>query len=252
MKPKVLLAMPGKMGDIVWTLPAARQLAATGKDVSYCVMPKYEKVLPLLRGQAWVTAAFSLVGWNEDHDYCGAQPRVPKDGCALPLGYEKIYFLGYTDRPKEPLYLGAYRAMGIVPGLPIVPFIMRNRFNPPLDYAQPYIAYAFNPDYSGVKEVLLNYLMREIGTDRFVDLSQWPIEKAHEVIRDSSFYFGDRSLNYVLAHGVGKRCLTFEPTPGRLDPIFSFPWGHECITDGRPEGVRNIMERWLSDAGSQS
>jgi hypothetical protein len=44
-------------------------------------------------------------------------------------------------------------------------------------------------------------------------------------------FLGDRNANFVLAQGVGQRCLTFEPEPGRRETIFSCPFGIEIMPE---------------------
>jgi hypothetical protein len=76
---KILCTFSGKYGDILWSLPTAKQLAAlVGKgQVDFAVMPYYENLLPLLACQSYIDKAFVIRHWLRTHSNHGDQPWQP-------------------------------------------------------------------------------------------------------------------------------------------------------------------------------
>lgn len=242
------MLMPGKMGDIAWTLPCARQIKETeGHEVTLGIMRKYSKILPLLKSQPFMHDAFALPNWEEEHDQCGAQPRIPplEENQGILDSYDKVYYLGYCGRPQEPLVFNAFRSMH---RKPIVP-MKKGLFGLPTSMPRkPYVAYAFTPELAMAKEMFLASLMSRLPAADFVDLNTVPIERVPFVVGAAEFYLGCRSLNYVLACLVGQSCAVFEPNAGRREHIFGYPWGTEVMLDGSMEQAERLLKGWVGES----
>jgi hypothetical protein len=93
------------------------------------------------------------------------------------------------------------------------------------------VAYAFNEMHHEAKETFLAGLRVRFPNLIFEDVSSLPFLEAAGAIKSASMFLGDRNANFVLAQGVGQRCLTFEPEPGRRQAIFSCPLGTEVMPE---------------------
>jgi len=83
--------------------------------------------------------------------------------------------------------------------------------------------------HAEAKDLLLAKLQERFPTLIFEDVSHLPFLEAAGGIKSASMFLGDRNANFVLANGVGQRCLTFEPEVGRREKIFSCPFGTEVM-----------------------
>jgi hypothetical protein len=94
---KTLCTFSGKYGDILWSLPTARQIARvlTAGQVDFAVMPYYENLLPLLRAQPYIANAFVIPNWLRTHSNHGDQPWQPP--CRM--AGNAIQVLGRTEPP---------------------------------------------------------------------------------------------------------------------------------------------------------
>lgn len=220
----VLVTFSGKIGDCLWSLSAARALAATGETVDFAMMPAYGAVAPLIRRQPYIRDVLLPKPWIPLHDNCGAQPGIP------PVtfdGYDRIYHLTYRTRPTEPLILYGVREVGLPLPEPPLPFLMMETL--PSRVEAPVVAYAFNQTLIDQKLALVKHLEAALPDCRFLDVGRLPFEQAATAIKHALFFVGCRSANYVVAHGVAQRILTYEPEPGRREMIFSCPFGREVM-----------------------
>lgn len=238
-----LLAIGGKLGDIVWTLPLARQLHREGREVHYVIMPRYGAVSDLLVSQSYVSRVWMQPSWIETSDQCGAQPYKPPVE-VYQTGYQEIKYLGYPSRPTSPLVLEAFKHAEVVPQLPLAPFIETCDIK---DVPEFDVAYGFSGEHAGLKMICLDAMKKAFPKASFVDATGFSVVQAPAVIAKAKMFLGCRSLNYVLAMGVGQRCVTFEPNDGRrTDPIFSFPWGTERVISGLSlEHCAHAIGDWL-------
>jgi hypothetical protein len=110
---------------------------------------------------------------------------------------------------------------------PVLPFIEV----PDAPHRPNVVAYAFNEMHHEAKEAFLAGLRARFPDLIFEDVSSLPFLEAAGVIKSASMFLGDRNANFVLAHGVGQRCLTFEPEVGRREAIFSCPFGTEIMPE---------------------
>ena len=240
---RTLITMPGKFGDIFWVLPAARQLARgePGGVVDLAMMPRYSSACELLRLQSYIGSSFSIDGWEQEHDNCGAQPMIPP---SCPSGYERVFNLGYRRMPMEPLYLEAFKELSMTPVLPLAPFIGVTTQRKRNDL----IAYSFNGQDRECESSWVKIIAELLPSMEFMDVGELAFENAAERIAEATLFLGSRSSNYVIAHGVGTRIVTLESIPGRRHVRFSFPWGWEALIDP-PNPVRavEVMRRWIDE-----
>lgn len=240
--PTALLTFSGKFGDVMWSLPAARELSRHGWTVDFATMDQFKAVHDLLRRQPYLRSVFSIPKWVMEHDGCGAWPRVPP---SVPDGYDRVVHLTYERRPTKPLILHAFEQLGLaVPQNP-VPFLHGFEQVPEMP---PFVAYAFNEAWLAPKTHVLNALFSALPNVSFVPVAVKPFVQAAETIKAARFFLGCRSANYVLATGLGQRCLSVEPEPGRREEIFSCPWGREMMpaVDDVDAFVR-IAQAWMSN-----
>lgn len=217
----VLVTFSGKLGDIIWTLPAARELHRQGHTVDFATMQAYAAVHPLLGLQPYLRYVFALPEWRPEHDWCGAQPRIPP---LLPKGYDRTVHLTYWERPRKPLILHAFEVLDLpVPAQPL-PFLeVQADPDPRL------VAFAFNGYWMDQKMRVLYHVQEALQGFRFVDVAKLPFDEAARTIQAAVFFLGCRSANYVVAHGLYKRILSIELEPGRREEIFSCPFGREVL-----------------------
>lgn len=237
---RCLLTFSGKHGDIIWSLQAARAKAATGAAVEFAVMPAFERVLPLIRMQPYVQNAFALPNWNMQHDGCGAQPRIPP---YVPNGYDEVHHLTYESFPTEPLIHNGLQRLSLPMPEPAMPFLFAEAEHEP-----GLVAYAFNGGHREAKDLMLRLLMTVLRGSNFEDVSGLPFDQAARKIKAAHFFFGCRSANYVVAMGLGKRCLTIEPDPGRRTPIFGCPFAREHMPDPALHyQFADLALRWMDE-----
>ena len=229
-----LITFSGKHGDIIWAAQSARALAATGVQVDMAFMPQYGAVRSLLAIQPYITAAYPIAGWLQYHDHFGAQPRIPP---TIPGGYDAVHHLTYEEHPTDPLILYGLRKLGLPMPDPPVPFLFAE--------AEPVpnlVAYAFNGSHRQEKYALLGHLHNVNPRLRFEDVSGKPFDEAARRIQAARFFFGCRSANYVVAMGLGKRCLTIEPDGNRRRPVFGFPEATEHMPDPSPAFYHQFVD----------
>lgn len=238
---QTLLTFGGKLGDILWSLSAARALSLAGDIVDYAIMPAYGAVAPLMEQQPYIRRVIKLNGWHPVHTNCGAWPRIPS---SIPTGYDEVHHLCYESRPVKPLILHALSVVGQPLSDPPLPFLF---VNDPAPTDRPVIAYGFNNDRMESKLKVLEFLKEHLKDCEFVDVAPMFFDVAARVIKTASFFLGCRSANYVVAHGVNQRILTVEPEAGRREELFSCPWGKEVMPGiDRLEEFLSTARRWLA------
>lgn len=242
----ILLTGSGKYGDILWMLPAARALHRHGCIVDFATMPAFAAIHPLMAAQPYLRAVFSIPGWEMVDDHCGARPRVPP---FTPSGYDRVAHLTYKQRPTYPLIEHAFLALGLAMRLPedAAPFL---EIEPSARVMGPHVAYAFNGEAREVKARVRDALFRALPAwTGFVDVERLPFLEAARHIASAAFFLGCRSANWVVAQGVGARCLICEPNGGRREPIFSNPYGSPEVMP-RQDDLAAFVETargWMGD-----
>lgn len=247
----VLATFSGKFGDILWSLATVKMLSARyGKPIDFACMPQYKSLIALLDLQPYIQHAFVLTDWQCTGSPHGDQPwQAPVSH----MGYQDVFHLTYQRHP-HPTPLALYIAQQAGVQLDGEPFIDLPNQNWEWVLGQmPYVAWAFNPLHAEAKAAFfarVQELCQEGGPDnplwplKFVNVADHPWKDAAQLIKGSFAFLGCRSANYVIAHGVGKRVLSYEPEPWRLDPCYSYPYGTETVCMN-PETAVNQLREWL-------
>jgi hypothetical protein len=243
---KYLCTFPGKYGDILWSLPTAKYIAEriVSSPVDFAVMPYYESLLPLIKEQSYIDRAYVIPEWLRTHSNYGDQPWQIPAIINVNEPYERIWNLGYRCHPGLPfgnpdislMDFIAYQ-QGITFSETMIPFLTAKD---PEERDEPFdkclnIAMAFNEQYAEQKEEFKKaYITAMHGTDDiatvYLDAFSW--SEAASELKDAVCFVGDRSANWVIANGLGKQCITFEPHPsrhasGHLGKVFGCPGGKE-------------------------
>lgn len=241
---KVLATYPGKYGDILWSLAAIRAYqASTGDEVTFACMPKYQAILPLIAVQPYIAFAYALDGWEEESNtvLC-AQPAVPQ---AKVTGFDKVYHLGFRVIPGWPVLSGILGRQYIDHSASVMRVYLRNPL-PFLDVGCQEvggISVAFTDMHPKTKRFVLSRLLNEFGPAVTV-VNTLPFLDAARAIQISRIFVGCRSSNYVVAHGLNKRVIAFEPDEARRAEQCGCRFGNELLTDD-PETVLAECRRLL-------
>ena len=92
---KILFTFPGKLGDLIYSLPAVRAGALHFKTRVYYQTSEFcRPALPLLNQQPYIAEAFIDPHYKPDHARFGLQPYIMTE----PPGYSEIFHLGF--RPE--------------------------------------------------------------------------------------------------------------------------------------------------------
>lgn len=235
---KVLCTFSGKHGDILWSLPTVREIATTlgYGPVDFLMMPAYRALVPLLEQQEYIAKAGVIEDWNCTHSDYGDGPwQPPHYGKNGDGGYERIFHLAYRWHPglAEPgmaLVDFIAKQQGIKLREQVVPFITAPDYKRTTN--SPSVAIGFNEQYQKQKDEFQEVLLAELQGIQVVEVTklEWPL--AADVIKRAEIYIGDRSSNWVLAMGLGKDTITYEPHPARhktgtVGKTFSCPYGKE-------------------------
>src|SRR6266481_2399370 len=241
-KTKVLTSFSGKFGDILWSLATVKHISDVYKEkVDFACMPEYKSLLGLIEDQPYISKVFVVTDWACMGSPHGDQPWQPPDHVSK--GYQHAYHLGYRSHPSHLLggpnaqlidFIANQQGLKLVD--PVVPFLFTKGVYDHIK--KPYVSYAFNQMYHEEKMLFLNKLIYELQksgqvTDLlFVDVDKFPWIMAADVIQNSIMFIGCRSANYVIAHGLGKNILSFEPHPernatGSMGTVFGCSYGKE-------------------------
>lgn len=246
---KYLATFPGKFGDILWSLPTVREIAdQVGEKIDFAVMPSYESLVPLLKEQAYIDDAFVLPKWECLGSPWGDQPWQPTHEAVKDLKvYDKWWHLGYRCHPREHALIDftAFQQEIKLRPLPL-PFISVDSLKwekacyrkAPGEkgdkYKVNFVSYGFNGEYSVEKHMFIEELKSRLNYLEFVDIGQvsWLEATGFLQSKDCICHVGCRTSLHVLAHGIGKKVILFEPNPsknttGPFGKIFSCPYGNE-------------------------
>lgn len=258
-----LATFGGKFGDILWSMSTVKRLSEiVGVKADFAIMPQYESLLPLLQDQPYIDNAFVDKDWIMMHSNFGDQPWNPQShtqaGCfngapvtmgafKCRLGWQYCWHLGYRSHPglvmggaeKQLIDFIAWQLGITLPENPL-PFIAANdHVNVTRDIVfhdqkVPIVTYAFNSMYEAVKEAFMLQLCSpaHLPEIMFLDVASLPWVEAAAAIKHAIGHVGDRSANYVIAHGVAQRMFIFEPHParnakGHLGYVFGCRYGRE-------------------------
>jgi hypothetical protein len=232
--PTILCTCPGRFGDIVWAIAAAREAYLKNQPADYLqgcvvdfgVMGKYEKIIPLLQTQRFIREAFAVPGWVEVHSNWGSQPW---ESPSSKLGYDKVYDFGYREQPQVQLI---DYASTIYPELKprnwCVPFL-----STPQDWNKVFpscVPYHFSPHQGPHGNTLVEKLRRSMPELKFVDVGALSFVESMRVIAESRVFLGSRSSNYVIAQGLGKPCVILEMAGYRRHPKYGCSYGSQIMS----------------------
>lgn len=106
------------------------------------------------------------------------------------------------------------------------------------------VAYSFNEQYAEPKKIFFETLWAAAHEEfEFFNVAEVGWKEAAWLIKKSLVYVGCRSACWVLANGVGKTIISFEPHPSRhkachLGTVFGNPYGTEiALPFGLPPAV---------------
>ena len=94
----IAVAHPGKIGDLLFSLPTARYLSELyGVPVDVYTSPYCRVALDVVACQPYVRKAVVVEEYVADHYDMGVQPwEMP-----VPPGYDHVYQLGFRDHPDR-------------------------------------------------------------------------------------------------------------------------------------------------------
>lgn len=220
---KVLCTFSGKNGDILWSLPTARQISKQqGVPVDFAIMPYYKDLLPLIQYQSYIGKAFAVEDWYCQNSHYGDQPWSPP--AHVGDGYDIVIHLGYRSHPGGANNVDALidfiaKQQCVCLDNPI-PFIETPEWEGPSHFA-----YGFNFYGYDIKKGLIDTVSKEVG-GVWIDSGKLPWLEAASCIKSATGFIGCRSSNNVLAHGVGqKHIFIIEPDDTRMNKIFGCPYG---------------------------
>ncbi len=277
-----LCTFSGKYGDILWSMPTAKYISEriVGEQVDFAVMPYYQNLLPLLVEQNYIDRAFIVEDWLRTHSNHGDQPWQPpkwieeggphgydkeERGIKPRAPYKKFWHLGYRGHPgisapSMPLIDFVSYQQGIsFNGWSVVPFLdvsdsveeeakMIHFSSGPMKEVireKRLVTFSFNEQYAELKKEFLESLWSKCQGSglEFFNVAEVGWKEATWLIKKSLVYVGCRSACWVLANGVGKTIISFEPHPsrhksGHLGVVFGNPYGQEiALPFGMPPAV---------------
>lgn len=230
--------MPGRHGDILWSLPTCRALAqAAGEPIDLVVSEQYRTLVPLLEtGAPYLRCVWADPTWHVRE----SAPMTPARPPSAPAEYARVVHLGYERWPMNVLpaeaYLAAVAQWG--DGLPRLdldtPWI-----NPPeeVSYRRDVdFALGFTDEWFELKYGLLQLLMRRFTRAIVVTNSpRWENEggfppcswtRAVDALRSAPVFLGCCSALHVLACAIGKPVVLMEPAEARWHEVF-YPYGKQ-------------------------
>lgn len=230
----VLCTFSGNKGDVLWSLPTARELSwTTGTKVDFCTMGVCGSLVPLLQHQSYIDKAFALDNWIATGDPHGLQPWYPPKEAEN--GYEKVFHLTYRAHPSgSGMTLIDFIAnqQGLTLESDVLPFLEIEETG--LErIPENTIAFGFNPYDQPNKDSFLMRLRGMVPECQFVDVTVFPWLEAARWIKRATGFVGCRSANYVMAHGVKQENIfVYETHPqrhrdGGLGFIFGCPYNPE-------------------------
>jgi hypothetical protein len=243
-----------------------------GAKVDFGIMPYYESLLPLLRAQPYIENAFVIKDWIRTHSNHGDQPWQPpfqQIGDTVRINaflrhegdqdifeinsYDKAYHLSFKGHPgitapsMQLIDFVAYQQGISFANYNPIPFLEApdcfDQFNivhltsgrmTDVMREGRLIAYAFNEQYGEPKRQFFEALWSELKDEgvEFFNVAEAKWAEATYAIKMARMFVGCRSANWVVATGLGKETITYEPHParnafGHLGKIFGCSYGRE-------------------------
>lgn len=238
MSKRVLVTFPGKFGDILWSLATAKHIANVYQTkVDFGIMPQYHTLLLFLSQQEYIKKVFTIDDWECTGSPHGDQPWSAP--ARLEQEYDHTYHLGYRGHPSALIggpnvqlidFIAMQHGFKLLP--PVLPFMIALDGFALDRVRKPYVAYAFNEYMYEHKLSFLNLLRSRTQDVNYVDVGSLPWSISAATIKHSALFLGCRSSNWVIANGLNKPILTFEPHPernltGTMGSVFGCSYGQE-------------------------
>lgn len=228
---RLVATMPGRYGDILWSLPTVRALAEEhDQPIEFYVSKKYgdESFLRLIAAQDYIEKAEAIESWIVE-ETAPMSPRCPRLGV---LGDDvwRIWHLGYPAWPTMPLpYDIAKRARVTDKMMVHKPWITVDA-RP--DWDPNYLVMGWSSEWKELKHGLVDVVAR--SSRRTYRTHRWSAEvgspypcaqernweETANYIAHSTLFFGDLSAQWVLACALGTPAIIVEPEPMRHHEIF--------------------------------
>lgn len=234
----ILCSMPGKYGDILWSLLTCRAIAeAADEPVDLTVSGQFGNpdFGQLLQAQPYLRTVTADPDWLAETpgESTGWQPPQ------VPPGYDHVYHLGYRGWPDRGLPFFIAEQAREIYGLAL----------PSLDRTRPWItaprlrtdwfaegrrriALGFSDDWFELKYGIYGLLdMHDVDWDveSVANSPRWNTEagtgahnwrEAASVIKQAEVFVGCNSALHVLAVAIGTPVIILEPSEARHNPIF--------------------------------
>lgn len=224
---------PGKLGDLLWALPAARHISRQyGQPINLWLAAQCKPLVNLLEKQDYIGDITLDYDWQVQ-DTAPASPRMPPGGPAQ----GSVVHLGYAAWPERPLPFQVVRQQGLherdvdwspwiaaVPGFPRGP-------------SEDILLFHWTDRWFELK-LGLTYLLTESlsalpltawSVRTGPESARWPayrhaygatLENIARQIAACSLVVTDCSAVHVLTAAMGKQCVVVEPETDRHHFIF--------------------------------
>lgn len=245
---KLLCTMPGKYGDILWSLLTCRALAEiTGDPIDLTVSGKYgdDSFCRLLQDQPYIATVSADPAWIIEERGLAPMNWEPPQ---VPPGYDTVIHLGYRGWPARGLpffiqeqVLRGYPALelgGINPTVHWIEIPGTQRQDWWTNRKAARIAVGFSDDWFELKYGVYHLLdMHSVGWQvlSVANSPRWNEEggagsfnwrEASEVIQQADLLVACNSALHVLGVALGTPVVILEPSEARHNPIF-WPLGQE-------------------------
>lgn len=264
---RILLTHPGKIGDLVWALATAREIArefAEDGKVDIATSPYCKGIIPLLEIQPWIRSAFVLPEWNVVFS-APVAPVIPppyfsSNGKVLDLKpkvagpeWDLVLHLGMREWPGPTLYEYypnlVQREYGLrVNLLPRTPWLSVQEYA-----GEPkQISMCWSDEWVELKVGLIAAISKAFPNEVFRLLPspdsrlnkefRFPITNflvepcdiltCAEQIKFSKFLITCNSSPHPLANALGVRAVIIEPSSPRHQEVFKHKAGRNTYLDG--------------------
>lgn len=247
---RILCSMPGRHGDILWSLVVVRAISETyGERVDLLVSEKYGSLTGLIERQDYIGRCVADTEWTVT-ETAPMTPRTPPVDVRdlLHVAYDRVFHLGYEGWPQGSLPEDIYRranaqfeAGGMLRGLDLTrPWITAPYPVHPTDLCVGFTDEHFELKY-GITQLLIDRYFHDPGTRKaLVTLSnspRWNTEGARHVtepiwevsagwLSQTKVFVGCCSALHVLAVAMGVPAVIVEPAAARLQEVF-WPLGFD-------------------------
>lgn len=247
-----LCTHPGKFGDILWSLPTAREFCKLdGRPVDFAIRPPYRSLIPLLSAQKYIADVFVIENWESTGSPFGDQPWESPPHGRIGIDYTIVTDLGYRSPPRDlgcARFLAAQHGMnlpetGFYPFLTVVP----SSAAPTAPKKNRYIGVGIG-GREMEQQMKFWVEISKVTQIQLLDLSKFGWLEAGTALDDVQCvaFVGSRSSLRVLALGLGKSTIIFEPHPGRnLVPHRAGAGAREVRVTTIQQGV-SVLECLLS------